>query len=998
MNKRMEKVTSLAITIMLLASFAFIAMPVKAQTTTLRLIPTPAIATFAGQQITLAGVVEDINLLAGVGLQITWNNTFFDYVSRTMTMPVETFSAVQPPSPYAGLIHAPYVGVADLPNQTTGTYDVAGATLGGAPFNGSGTAFTIVLEVISLPWASDFGGAAYVDFPVEWTLDDLADPAPTPIPHVTVNGTIRLDTKTVDYDPLPMLKVMPETIECEGLGENCTADVYLMDENGNDLTTFWDVAGIDVYMNFDPTMITALEVTIDPDGWFGGFWTGGGMVILAEEINNIAGTVHVAFTGYGTHSEVYGTGRMFSVIFNSTTESETLPLATSPVTLENPQTYVGEYVFDSIGGLIDHFDPVGSMFNQLTKHFLEGQFELISWEDNGDGELSASDQFILNDTLTGEYYDYHLDQITGTLNLTMIRTGIDYLWSTNSIPLAGLANNGLPGTTTVPAAGACYNGFGLPNWTGNFTLPYPVDSVNSIIVTALPFTGDQYTYALVEGVDFVVHADDDLIELLIPIDVPIVNEHWMDGVNNTLNGWPYINYVANSIQSVHVDKHEGAGRQVSPNAGYASPAGDWWYDPDWPWELEGWYELGYFPGGWPAGSEWWINYTACSYMTVDWNTDPTSAYVEFDGSYADFLALCNPINTTWNERYPKSWQSYTWEYFTDLDNSTCMTVGDLLIAPGNVIYQLDGVGTDLITLRKPWIVMEFPETFFGMAPIVEIAGFPRPDKLWSPWLEHPWAVKLPHVVENAIYEECFHPLGGAIDIYTQYPDPFGGQGPNKPSDMFWPQKGITICANVTYADWPEQNKDVAFQVIDPNGLTWGIWVNRTNDDGVACVFVRMPWPCDDPENQLGEWTVIATVDVACIVVNDTLTFKYDYKVNIWDAHVDDVDSYKHCEWINVTIYYGSYALLPYSITFAITAVDASGVPFGYDFVTVEIGGHSMSGYCQYFNGTEVLSVHVQKWARPPVGRIYVVGLSGLPSEGGSAETPVFVIVFSIEAE
>jgi hypothetical protein len=40
---------------------------------------------------------------------------------------------------------------------------------------------------------------------------------------------------------------------------------------------------------------------------------------------------------------------------------------------------------------------------------------------------------------------------------------------------------------------------------------------------------------------------------------------------------------------------------------------------------------------------------------------------------------------------------------------------------------------------------------------------------------------------------------------------------------------------------------------------------------------------------------------------------------------------------------------------------------------------------------------VAKFARPPIGTIYVVALNGLPQDGGSAETPVFPILFSIEA-
>jgi hypothetical protein len=50
-------------------------------------------------------------------------------------------------------------------------------------------------------------------------------------------------------------------------------------------------------------------------------------------------------------------------------------------------------------------------------------------------------------------------------------------------------------------------------------------------------------------------------------------------------------------------------------------------------------------------------------------------------------------------------------------------------------------------------------------------------------------------------------VGRQIDLYTcNYPSPYGGQGPGMPSDMFWPQKEVYLCANVSYNLWPEQTR------------------------------------------------------------------------------------------------------------------------------------------------------------------------------------------------
>jgi hypothetical protein len=979
---------------MLLASFAIVALPVRGQATVLKLIPATTDVYNDGDLVTLACVIEDVTNLAGFGIQITWETAYLSYDSHTLTCPVDTYNTPQAPSPYAGIINAPIITVADTVGA--GVYDAAVSTLGGAPFDGDGTAFVIQFEAVNVPF--DTSVPFPFDITIGFTLDDLADPSAAAIPHTTENATVTIHPKPFEYPALPLLKVMPELIECEAVNGTVTADVMLMGADYAGIDPFWDVAGVDFKMTFDNTMLEALTVNLDPDGTFASFFTS--IFVLADNITNIDGEVAIAFLGIGEHTvPVNGMVRVAEVEFKTLTETDIYPPGTSEICLENDLAYTGEYVFDSIGGIIDHTTPVGTTYNMITNQFLNGLWEMTSWDDNGDMELSAGDQFILEDTLSDFWHHYTLDQITGSLNLTLARTTEPIIWATNSITEDGLANNGLPGRLASPPVGAAYNGYGVPYWTGNFSVTYPVASVNTITVHALPFTGSEYTYTLTEGVDFVVHADDDLIELLTPLDVDIVNEMWTDGVDNSLNGWPWINYVATSIQSVFVDMHNGTARPGVNGGFQMPPPAEWWYEPDWPWELEGWWALGYFGGSfnWPAGSTWWVNYTAASYMEVDYNTDPTSAYVEFDGTYADFLALTDPTNTTWLERYPISTNSYTWSGFLDDDTSGDMTAGDFLEAPGGILYRLDGIATDLIARRIATVQYEDPlQNYYGMIPCdgqSMLAGFPHPERDYSPWFSKEWSIPLPHVCECATYEECFKPSGGFIDIYTQYPDPFGGQGLNNPSDMFWPQKGIWICANVTYADWPEQNKDVAFEVIDPTGATWGIFVNRTNDVGVACVFVRMPWPCDDPETQIGEWCVIGTVDVACVVVNDTLCFKYDYKVNIWDAYTDK-DSYKHCEYINVTITYGSYAMQDYNITFAITAVDASGVPFGYTYETVTIGG---AVYCQYKNGTLTLAVHVAKFARPPLGTIYVVALNGLPQDGGSAETPVFPILFSIEA-
>jgi hypothetical protein len=264
-----------------------------------------------------------------------------------------------------------------------------------------------------------------------------------------------------------------------------------------------------------------------------------------------------------------------------------------------------------------------------------------------------------------------------------------------------------------------------------------------------------------------------------------------------------------------------------------------------------------------------------------------------------------------------------------------------------------------------------------------IAGWPHPERPQSPWNNSESAVPIPHEVENAHYTAKYSPAIG-IDIYTQYLDGFNGKGGPFPSDMFWPQKLVILYGYVMYNHWPEQNKDVAFQIMDPHGTIWAIICARTNSEGIAQIEFRLPWPCDDPEYYFGEWTVIATVDIACTVYNDTLTFKYDYHVRVWKTTHTDKSAYDHCNWIAVTIDYGTYSMQTFGALFTVTAVDETGVPFGYTWTWDSVGG---ARYCEYKNGTFTLYIHVPKFARAGMATIYIQVLHNLPIGGGDSIYP-----------
>jgi hypothetical protein len=127
--------------------------------------------------------------------------------------------------------------------------------------------------------------------------------------------------------------------------------------------------------------------------------------------------------------------------------------------------------------------------------------------------------------------------------------------------------------------------------------------------------------------------------------------------------------------------------------------------------------------------------------------------------------------------------------------------------------------------------------------------------------------------------------GGNIDVFTQK----GGKGPSNPSPPFRLGAEVLLYANVTYSQWPEQNKDVAFQILAPFERSFLLF-GRTNASGIAeASFQLPPAECADV---FGAWTVIVSVDIAETVVDDTLEFNVwwnladvnqDWKVDLYDA-------------------------------------------------------------------------------------------------------------------
>lgn len=228
---------------------------------------------------------------------------------------------------------------------------------------------------------------------------------------------------------------------------------------------------------------------------------------------------------------------------------------------------------------------------------------------------------------------------------------------------------------------------------------------------------------------------------------------------------------------------------------------------------------------------------------------------------------------------------------------------------------------------------------------------------------------LPYTERNGTYCITGEGLPGRmVDLYIcDWPAPFGGQGLGQPSDMFWPQKKVELCALVTYNTWPVQSKLVDFVVYDNEGRKWTVLQGRTDANGIAHVQFRIPWPCEDPESLIGVWCVRASVDVACIVVEDTLCFHFDYLVNIVSITTDKWQ-YCHCETVEITVTFTSHRQRPLLVAMDVVIHDELDVPIGWVQVMLTIEG---AEFCEAKEYTEVVEIHIPKFAFAGLATIHV---------------------------
>ncbi len=270
--------------------------------------------------------------------------------------------------------------------------------------------------------------------------------------------------------------------------------------------------------------------------------------------------------------------------------------------------------------------------------------------------------------------------------------------------------------------------------------------------------------------------------------------------------------------------------------------------------------------------------------------------------------------------------------------------------------------------------------------------------LYDTELNDPPGQLILHTVVDGWYE--FVPLppqppciGPAIDVYTQKLDPYGGKGPNMPSDAFGPQEEVILYAYVSYDCEPVQNKLVVFEVKNPSDEPVIFRTATSNAEGIATSSFRIPWEAKEAESLFGEWTIYGSVEIGETKVNDTCTFKFGWFIEITQVKTVDTygslkSSFTKGEHINFNITVKNIAFTSKIATFTLAVYDECDVPIGHVVLHDWLISPSTT---EIF----IIGLQIPKWAYVGIGTVYANAYTDLPQLYGTPYCPETSTTFTI---
>ena len=290
-----------------------------------------------------------------------------------------------------------------------------------------------------------------------------------------------------------------------------------------------------------------------------------------------------------------------------------------------------------------------------------------------------------------------------------------------------------------------------------------------------------------------------------------------------------------------------------------------------------------------------------------------------------------------------------------------------------------------VQLETPWVGNE-PNVFDidYMFPAMLDRMFLNANEEWMP-------ARVPVDGSYIIYG---YVLGLMIDVYTQYPDPYGGQGLNETSDMFFPQGTVILYAKLTYNGDPVQNKPVTFQVWNEQGFVNFTKTDMTDEYGIATIVYGIEWPCNGSEDVIfGLWTVVASSTVREGFTWDWLWFKVYWLVYQLKVTAPALGIVKGNSG-DFTVSFISFREQPIDVLIHLVILDDLQVPIGRASEWISVGDPALP-WCQNRTNSINFTVYIPKWAFAGQGEVEVSALSNWPSQLGYAFCPEATTTFDI---
>ena len=360
----------------------------------------------------------------------------------------------------------------------------------------------------------------------------------------------------------------------------------------------------------------------------------------------------------------------------------------------------------------------------------------------------------------------------------------------------------------------------------------------------------------------------------------------------------------------------------------------------------------------PSGGNYWSDY-----VSVDVKSGPNQDQPSSDGiGDTPYVIDANNI-----DHYPLM---YPWG--APPPPSYTLTIYS---APTGLTFTVDGV-----SCTTPWSGTYYESALVDLVmPSIHVVGEAR--YYWDQWSDGVTSrsrtvTMKTNTTLTANYTGPYYQL---VDVYTQK-EPYSGKGPNQSSDAFAPQEEVQLYAYVSYHGDPVANMLVAFEVNDPTGETHLYRTNSTDENGIATTSFRIP-----TTPTFGEWAVYATVDIAETTVNDILTFKVGWIIEVTQIKTVNYDgnpktSFTKGEHVHFNVTIRNIAFTSKEATITIVVYDECGVPIGH--VTLQ-NWLIPPGTTQIF----IIDLQIPKWAYVGVAAIYVNAYTDLPTQEGTPTCP-----------